>query len=45
MIITQLQNNIKNSTKNLYISDQKNKKTINDYPEFLTKIRNEYPKL
>ena len=45
MIITQLQNDIKNSTKNLYISDQKNKKTINDYPELLTKIRNEYAKL
>ena len=45
MIITQLQNDIKNSTKSLYISDQKNKKTINDYPELLTKIRNEYPKL
>ena len=45
MIITQLQNDIKNSTKSLYISDQKNKKTINDYPELLTKIRNEYAKL
>ena len=43
--ITQLQNDIKNSIKNLYISDQKNEKTINDYAELLTKIRNEYVKL
>ena len=43
--ITQLQNDIKNSIKNLYISDQKTKKTINDYAELLTKIRNEYAKL
>ena len=43
--ITQLQNDIKNSIKSLYISDQKNKKTINDYAELLIKIRNEYAKL
>ena len=43
--LTQLQNEIKNSIKNLCISDQKNKKTINEYAELLTKIRNEYAKL
>ena len=43
--LTQLQNKIKNSIKNLCISDQKNKKTINEYAELLTKIRNEYAKL
>ena len=43
--LTELQNNIKNSIKNLYISDQKKKKTINEYAELLTKIRNEYAKL
>ena len=37
--LTELQNNIKNSIKNLCIS------TINEYAELLTKIRNEYAKL
>ena len=41
--LTELQNDIKNSIKNLYISDQKNKQRINEYAELLTKIRNEYP--
>ena len=40
--LTELQNDIKNSIKNLYISDQKKKKTINEYAELLTKIRNKY---
>ena len=43
--ITELRNDIKNSIKKLYISDQKKKKTINEYAELLTKIRNEYAKL
>ena len=43
--LTELQNDIKNSIKNLCISDQKKKKTINEYAELLTKIRNEYAKL
>ena len=43
--LTELQKDIKNSIKNLYISDQKKKKTINEYSELLTKIRNEYAKL
>ena len=43
--LTELQNDIKDSIKNLYISDQKKKKTINEYAELLTKIRNEYVKL
>ena len=29
--LTELQNDIKNSIKNLYIADQKKKKTINEY--------------
>ena len=40
--LTDLQNQIKNSIKNLFIKDQKNKKTINDYADLITKIRNEY---
>ena len=36
-----LQNEIKDSIKNLYIKDQKNKKTINEYADLITKIRNE----
>ena len=43
--LTQLHNEIKNSIQNLYIRDQKKKKTINKYAEFITKIRNEYAKL
>ena len=42
---TELQNDIKNFIKNLYISDQKKKKTTNEYAGLLTKIRNKYPKL
>ena len=36
----QLQNEIKISIKNVYISDQKKKKTINEHTELLTKIQN-----
>ena len=43
--ITQLQTVIKNSIKILYISDQKKKKTIDEYAQLLTKIREEYAKL
>ena len=43
--ITQLQNEIKNYIKNLFLSDQKKKKTIDEYAQFLTKIREEYCKL
>ena len=43
--LTELRNDIKNSIKKLYISDQKKKKTINEYAELLTKIINEYAKL
>ena len=42
--LTELQNDIKSFIKNLYICDQKKKKTINEYAELLTKIRNEYAK-
>ena len=43
--ITQLQNEIKNYIKNLFISDQKEKKAIDEYAQLLTKIREEYGKL
>ena len=43
--LTQLHNKIKNSQKSLYISIQKKKKTINEYAELITKIRNEHAKL
>ena len=43
--LTDLQNQIKNSIKNLFIKDQKNKKTINGYADLITKIRNEYAQL
>ena len=43
--LTGLQNEIKNSVKNLYFKDQKNKKTINEYADILAKIRNEYAQL
>ena len=43
--LTDLQNEIKNSVKNLYFKDQKNKKTINEYADILAKIRNEYAQL
>ena len=43
--ITQSQIEIKNSIKNVYISDQKKKKTIDKYAQLLTKIREEYAKL
>ena len=43
--LTDLQNQIKNSIKNLFIKDQKNKKTINGYADVITKIRNEYAQL
>ena len=40
--VTQLHEEIKNSIKNLYLSDQKKKKAINEYAEILSKIRSEY---
>ena len=40
--VSQLHEEIKNSIKNLYISDQKKAKTIKEYAEILSKIRNEY---
>ena len=40
-----LQNEIIDSIKNLYIKDQKNKETINEYGDLLTKIRNEYAQI
>ena len=40
-----LQNKIKDSIKNLYIKDQNNKKTINEYADLITKIRNEYAQI
>ena len=43
--ITKMQNELKNSIKNLYINDQKKKKTIDEYAQLTTKIREEYAKL
>ena len=43
--LTDLQNQTNNSTINLFIKDQKNKKTINGYADLVTKIRNEYAQL
>ena len=44
--ITQLQTEIKSSIENLYISDQKKKKkTMDEYVQLLTKVREEYAKL
>ena len=43
--LTDLQNQIKSSIKNLFVRDQKNKKTINGYADLITKIRNEYAQL
>ena len=35
-------NEIKNAIKNMYLTNQKNKKSLNDYSQLVTKIRNEY---
>ena len=43
--ISKIQNNLKSSIKNLYISDQKKKKKIDKYAQLITKIREEYAKL
>ena len=40
--VTKFHEEIENSIKNLSLSDQKKKRTINEYPEILSKIRNEY---
>ena len=40
--VTQLHEEIKNSIKYLYLSDQKKKKSSNEYIEIISKIRNEY---
>ena len=43
--ISKIQNDLKNSIKNLYISDKKKKKTIDEYAQPATKIREKYAKL
>ena len=43
--ITKIQNELKNSIKNLYINDQKKKKAIGEYAQLTRKIREEYAKL
>ena len=40
--VSELHEEIKNSKKKLFISDQKNAKAIKEYAEILSKIRNEY---
>ena len=39
------QNDFKNSIKNLYIGNQNKKKTIDEYAQLTTQIREEYAKL
>ena len=39
------QNNLKNLIKNLYIGNQNKKKTIDEYAQLTTQIREEYAKL
>ena len=39
------QNDLKNSIKNLYIGNQNKKKTIDEYAELTTQIREQYAKL
>ena len=39
------QNDLKNLIKNLYIGNQKKKKTIDEYAQLTTQIREEYAKL
>ena len=39
------QNDLKNSIKNLYIGNQNKKKTIDEYAQLTTQIREEYAKL
>ena len=43
--LTDLQNQIENLIKNLFIKNKKNKKTINGYADLITKIRTEYVQL
>ena len=43
--ISKKQEELKNSIKNLCISDKKNRKTIDEYAQLTTKIRNDYAKL
>ena len=35
-------NEIKSAIKNMFLTNQKNKKRLNDYSQLVTKIRNEY---
>ena len=39
------QNDLKNSIKNLYIGNQNKKKTIDEYAQLTTQIKEEYAKL
>ena len=39
------QNDLKNSIRNLYISNKTKKKTIDEYAQLTTQIREEYSKL
>ena len=42
--ISQMQNDLKNSMKNLYLDNKKKDKTINDHSALVDKIRREYSK-
>ena len=43
--ISKVQNDLKNSIKNLFISDQNKKKPLTNMRKLTTKIREEYTKL
>ena len=43
--ISKVQNDLKNSIKNLFISDQNKKKPLTNMHKLTTKIREEYAKL
>ena len=43
--ISQIQNDLKNSIKNLYLDNKKKDKTINDHSALVDKIRREYSEL
>ena len=43
--ISKVQNDLKNSIKNLFISDQNKKKSLTNMRKLTTKIREEYAKL
>lgn len=43
--LNEIENDIKNSIKELYLKDKKRDKIINKYSQLMTNIRNEYAEL